>query len=109
MNFKFALLVVAVSILAYLAWAQQKPIALKSDVGRFQIIAQPSTNDMFGDTYLLDSTTGRVWQKIHLQSANGDDNGLEGKPHVWVPMTRLDSARDLDEFSVRHPEKSGVK
>jgi len=104
---KVIVLAMGTLLLATVMWSQQhsSPTAPKPETGRFQIFTQPSTNDMFGDTYLLDTATGRVWRRISLKDADGDDNGLAGEPRVWIPMTRLDSARELDAFSQRHPEK----
>src|SRR5689334_19183437 len=99
-------LMIAMLVMAVLVWAQpqSKPAPTKSDVGRFQIFNQPSTNDMFGGTYLVDTTTGKVWRRINLEDADGDDNGLTGEPQLLVPMTRLDSQNELIAFSLRHPK-----
>lgn len=87
-----------------LAEGQQKPVA-RAETGRFQVIAQPATNEVLGNVYLLDTATGRVWREINYESADGDDNGLANTPVLWVPMTRLDSAQQLYAFSLRHPKK----
>lgn len=99
-------LIVAVAVLVLLAfvWAQQQPrpaTAPKQEAGRFQIFGQPA--------YLLDTATGKVWRQLDLEDAEGDDSGLGGKPRVWVPMTRLDSAQDLVAFVIRHPAEKYKK
>lgn len=104
---KTTTLAVAALVLAVLVWAQPQPTpaAPKSDAGRFQIFSQPATNEVLGSAFLVDTTTGKVWRQIHLEGADGDDNGLLGEPHIWVPMTRLDSERELSAFYLRHPGK----
>jgi hypothetical protein len=99
----FSVILVLPLLVVALAYAQ-KPAA-QAETGRFQIVAQPSTNEVLGNVYLVDTTTGRVWREIDYESADGDDNGLAGTPLVWVPMTRLDSAKELYAFSARHPKK----
>jgi hypothetical protein len=96
-------LIVAVAVLLAFAWAQQpRPaIASKQEAGRFQIFGEPA--------YLLDTTTGKVWRQLDLEDAEGDESGLRGKPRVWVPMTRLDSAQDLVAFVIRHPAEKYKK
>jgi hypothetical protein len=108
MKVKLALFAAALLIISALAQPQTKPVA-RAEAGRYQIVAQPATNEILGNVFLLDTATGKVWRQIDLQSASGDDNGLEGTPRLWMPMTRLDSFRDLVTFTGRHPEKSEAK
>ena len=107
---KVRMALVAIAVLIISAGAQQETkAALRAEVGRYQIVAQPGTNEILGNVFLVDTTTGKVWRQIDLKSAGGDDNGLEGAPRLWMPMTRLDSSRDLVSFSARHPEKIEAK
>jgi len=100
---KLLTLTVAISIVGP-PWAQEKPT--RPEVGRFQIVAEPATNEILGTVYLLDTATGKVWREACLQNLDGDDNGLGGQPCVWVPMTRLDSKGDVYAFDARHPKKT---
>lgn len=87
-----------------IAAQQLKPPVTPKDTGRFQIVAQSSTNEVFGNVYLVDTETGRTWRQIRLSDADGDDNGTAGEPEVWLVMTRLDSAAELGAFELRHPK-----
>jgi len=95
---------ITVIVLICFGWTQQP--APQRASGRFQIIAQPGTNEVLGNIFLLDTSDGKVWRQIDLQGPDGDDNGLAGAPRLWVPMTRLDSEKDLSAFSARHPGKT---
>ncbi len=97
---------IAFSLLAMWTWGQTRSGSQRAEGGRFQIAAQPGTNDIMGNVFLLDTETGKVWKAIRLQDADGDDNGLGGEPYIWAPMTRLDSRGELNAFYVRHPEKA---
>ena len=108
MKLRMAVFAIAVLIISAAAQQETKPTT-RTDVGRYQVIAQPATNEILGNVFLVDTATGRVWRQIDLQSAGGDDNGLEGTPRLWMPMTRLDSLKDLASFSARHPEKPEAK
>jgi hypothetical protein len=102
---KSLLIAIATLLLVVLVWGQQQPLrpaATKPEVGRFQIVAQPGTA---GEVFLLDTSTGKVWREVLFQIAKGDDNGLDGAPWLWIPMTRLDSKTDLVAFVARHPEE----
>jgi hypothetical protein len=108
MKVRMALVTIAVLIIS--AGAQQESKAtLRIEAGRYQIVAQPGTNEVLGNVFLVDTATGKVWRQIDLQSAGGDDNGLEGAPRLWMPMTRIDSFKELVSFSARHPEKTEAK
>jgi hypothetical protein len=53
--------------------------------GRFQIVMRDGVR---ADTFLLDTQEGRVWQLTQF-------TGIDSQPTVWVPMKRIDSAKDL--------------
>jgi hypothetical protein len=56
--------------------------------GRYQIVVSPITaRDMF----LLDTNTGRVWQRVTFTD-------LKGEPTVWDLVPRLDSAAQELEY-----------
>lgn len=63
--------------------------------GRFQVVFSPHDR---GDTFLVDTMTGRVWQ---LQ----ERPDLKGAPSVWEHMDRLDTNADDYVFLQEHPEK----
>jgi hypothetical protein len=50
------------------------------DPGRYQIVLSPLAR---ADTFLLDTHTGRVWQRSQFSELNGE-------PSAWVPMDKLD-------------------
>jgi|HubBroStandDraft_6_1064221.scaffolds.fasta_scaffold3156118_1 hypothetical protein len=77
--------------------------APKNDVERFQIVVVPATgNTPGGDTYLLDTSTGSVWRAIYLRNLEVAENGTASNPRVWVPMTRLNSDKELADFIAVH-------
>lgn len=69
------------------------PVASQS--GRFQIIMNPHVR---ADTFLLDTQTGRIWQRAQYSELNGD-------PDAWVIMDRLDDADQMMAWARR----KGVK
>lgn len=69
--------------------------------GRFQVAMGGAQID---GHILIDTETGQTWREITLSNAGGDDNGLAGKATVWVPMTRINSAKELTAFVARNPK-----
>ena len=68
-----------------------------SGAGRFQIVFSPNAR---ADTFMIDTQTGKVWQFVTYVD-------LEGDPHVWQSVPRLDSAQDLGVwFTTQSPKKS---
>jgi hypothetical protein len=57
-------------------------------VGRYQIFFGPHAR---ADQYLVDTETGRVWQKVEYPD-------LKGEPEVWMPLTRIDSDLEFNEW-----------
>jgi hypothetical protein len=82
---KFTLIICLLFILPVIAacdWIKSEPQT------RFQIFYSPHAAR---DTFLLDTTTGRVWQLTSFSD-------LTGQPSAWDLMTRIDSNEDLDKF-----------
>ena len=63
--------------------------------GRYQIVINPQAR---ADTFLLDTATGRVWQRVQY----GD---LKDTPPAWQLMKRIDNDLDLKKLQREH----GVK
>lgn len=87
---KFTLIICLLFILPAIAacdWIKSEPQA------RFQIFYSPH---VARDTFLLDTTTGRVWQLATFSD-------LTGQPSAWDLMTRIDSNKDFDKFVQEHP------
>jgi hypothetical protein len=59
-----------------------------SPPGRYQIVLSPLNAR---DVFLLDSATGRVWQRTTLSF-------LIGEPDVWIIVPRLDSDDEREKF-----------
>jgi hypothetical protein len=101
-NFQKIIIVLIGGMLLFaLAGAQQQP----NTSGRFQIVANGTERD---GHFLLNTSSGQVWREITLSSASGDDNGLAGEPEVWVPMTRLNSAAEVNAFVARNPKEDST-
>jgi hypothetical protein len=49
--------------------------------GRYQLVINPEVR---ADTFLLDTSTGQVWEKVRYTD-------MEGEPAVWESMPRLDN------------------
>lgn len=63
--------------------------------GRYQIVINPGAR---ADTFLLDTTTGQVWQRTKYTD-------LEGQPEVWQYQDRVDSQLDLIAWAADHGRK----
>lgn len=63
--------------------------------GRYQIFINPNAK---GDTFLLDTHTGRVW--VHVELPN-----LEGNPTVWKYEDRADTLQDLNSLIDKYGTK----
>jgi hypothetical protein len=55
---------------------------------RYQIFFGPHAR---ADQYLVDTTTGRIWQKTSYTD-------LVGEPEVWLPLTRVDNDADFNAW-----------
>jgi hypothetical protein len=64
--------------------------------GRYQIVFNPSIR---ADLFLIDTATGRVWQRTSFPSLNGE-------PDAWLMMNRLDDAKDRAAFISMFGRKS---
>ena len=78
-------------IITGIAWAQNaKPSALPAQpfqagpTSRYQIVFGPHAR---ADTFMLDTQTGRIWQRTHLTD-------VEGEPDIWLIQKRFDSIED---------------
>ena len=60
----------------------------QQQLGRYQILMHPTFR---GDQYLLDTTTGQIWQLTKFSS-------LQGEPLAWMPMTKIDSDAEYRAF-----------
>jgi len=80
----FSYLVLAALGLSACDWTQAPP--------RFQIAFSPHAAR---DTFLLDTTTGRVWQLTSFSY-------LDGEPVAWDLMTRIDNKDDFGRFIQEH-------
>lgn len=67
--------------------------------GRYQIVFNPSVR---ADTFMIDTATGRVWQRTNFPSLNGE-------PDAWNLMVRLDSPSDREAFLLMYGRKSDGK
>jgi hypothetical protein len=63
--------------------------------GRYQIVVNPQVR---ADTFLVDTATGRVWQRTTFPFLNGD-------PDAWNIMPRLDGVDDRIAFIERFGRK----
>lgn len=63
--------------------------------GRFQIFFSPHAR---GDTFLVDTQTGKVWQLIKFTD-------VRGEPTVWDRMDRLDDDAQTLRFLRQHGAK----
>jgi hypothetical protein len=82
------LMSVFVLLIATASFAQQstkaalpKAVAVEHPCGRYQIFFSPHAR---ADAYLVDTETGRLWQKTTYTD-------LIGEPEVWLPLIRIDS------------------
>lgn len=63
--------------------------------GRYQIFFSPHAR---ADAYLVDTETGRVWEKVTYTD-------LIGEPEVWMPLTRIDSDIQFNEWLNKQQSK----
>jgi hypothetical protein len=56
--------------------------------GRYQIFFGTHAR---ADQYLVDTYTGRTWQKTQYSD-------LVGEPEVWMPLQRIDNDAELNEW-----------
>lgn len=64
--------------------------------GRYQILYSPNAR---ADTFMLDTSTGRVWQFVTYIDLDGD-------PHAWRLLSRIDGLQDLADFYAAHTAKA---
>lgn len=98
--------VISVIFLATAAFAQKVAdeksdhiSAVPSPPGRYQIVSNPS---VARDTFLLDTSTGRVWQLTQF----GD---IIGEPSAWDMIPRIDTDEDFNAFLTSHRLKPKKK
>lgn len=65
---------------------------------RYQIVFSP---DVPADTFLLDTSTGRVWRLTHVTD-------LKGEPDVWMNMWRVDSDSEKLALYTEHGKKAAA-
>ena len=81
-----------IALLAQSATPQARP---SSPTGRFQVVVNPNAR---ADTFLLDTATGRVWQRTKYTN-------LPDQPEVWQIQDRVDSRVDLLAWASDHMPK----
>lgn len=69
--------------------------AQSAHTGRYQIVIHPSIR---ADTYLLDTKTGRTWQRTMYTDLKGD-------PEVWKILDRVDNDAELIKWIDKHEFK----
>lgn len=74
------------SIILFLS--QQATAGEAQQQGRYQIVINPA---MRADTFLIDTQTGRIWQKVQYED-------MENEPVVWNIMDRIDGVKDFREW-----------
>jgi hypothetical protein len=85
----------AIAGVFYVSRAPAQPFAFdpqKQQPGRFQIVMHPQFR---GDQYLLDTTTGQVWQLTKFTF-------LDGEPIAWSPMEKIDTDADRRAFYAKN-------
>lgn len=96
---------VAVAILLFcsLGFAQQPKHPIKTDVQpgapRYQLFVNPEVR---ADTFLLDTVTGKVWQRTHFSS-------LLDEPDAWIAQDRIDSDEEFLAWFKKHVTKEEAK
>lgn len=100
MKRNFILGLVFVGIFAFVAVlsAQAPSRAIQTPSGpnqRYQIVMNPN---MRADTFLLDTQTGRIWEKVVYENKPDE-------PHVWAIMPRQDNDVDRIVWEKSHPDK----
>jgi hypothetical protein len=90
--FHFSLFALFLSAIA----AQAAEPSLQAQPGRYQIVMNPVANS---DTFLLDTWTGNVWQRIKYPD-------MVGEPSVWESVDRLDGTKTFVEWRKKHASKA---
>jgi hypothetical protein len=72
---------------------EARPDPSSKQPGRYQIFMHPTFRS---DQYLIDTTTGQIWQLTKFSS-------LKGEPEAWKYMTRLDNESDYVAFLMSRP------
>jgi len=67
--------------------------------GRYQIVINPA---MRADTFLLDTHTGKIWEKVQMVDA-------QNEPRVWIYMDRIDSLKEQFEWQKKHPKSEEIE
>jgi hypothetical protein len=62
--------------------------AAQSGTGRFQMVMSPL---LARDVFLVDTTTGRVWQRTQFTD-------VKGEPEVWEFMEKFDTRSQIDDW-----------
>jgi hypothetical protein len=63
-------------------------VSPRTETGRYALISNPNVR---ADLFLLDTATGKIWQRVTFTDLKGD-------PDVWQPMRKMDSDADLTEW-----------
>ena len=63
--------------------------------GRYQVVFSPNAR---ADTFMIDTESGKTWQFVTFTD-------IEGDPHVWKPVVRVDSDSDLSAWVSRQTLK----
>jgi hypothetical protein len=74
---------------------QPVPQPTVSNSGRYQIIFSPHLR---ADTFLVDTQTGKVWQKTSYAF-------LQGEPEAWLNVDRIDTPLEEQIFVAAHAKK----
>lgn len=83
---------------ALMNWKHERQLGTGGQPGRFQIVINPS---MRADTFLLDTQTGRVWEKVRFVD-------MEGEPWVWLIVDRLDNSQEIRQWQSRQTPKKKI-
>ena len=68
--------------------SKSPPAPREHTCGRYQVFFGPHAR---ADQYLVDTDTGRIWQKTAYTD-------LVGEPEVWLPLTRVDNDADFNAW-----------
>ncbi len=74
----------------------QQNAAEASAVGRYVIVHSPQVER---DTILLDTVTGKTWERVEFTDMKGDPSG-------WEPMARTDVESEFQPFMLGHEAKA---
>ena len=67
-------------------WNDEKPQQPAPEIGRFAIVTSQFASRP--GLFLLDTTTGQVWELIHY----GD---VQFEPDIWTPMDKYETREDM--------------